>query len=407
MQIAYFDCFHGAAGDMLLASLLDTGLELAALERVLAELPLRGYTLEHQRTVSHHVSGSWLRVHVHEQQPSRSWADIQTLLAAGSLPERTRTWAHAAFARLARAEARIHGTPVEAVHFHEVGAVDSIVDMVGFCAGLELLSVEHVYASSLPVGHGWVATQHGALPVPAPATLALLAEVGAPVVPAPVAGELLTPTAAALLCEMARFEQPALRVQQVGYGFGHKQFERLNGLRVWLGTALAEPRSGTNAAHHAAHHEHTHNHATHHEQVCELRCNLDDATGELLAYVVERLLAAGALDAWTAPLVMKKGRPASLLACLARPADVDMLAALLLRETPTLGVRWQIMERLAAGRAAVQVETPWGAVRLKQKLLNGQVTASTPEYEDCAALARAHQVPLAEVYRAALHAAHE
>jgi hypothetical protein len=227
--------------------------------------------------------------------------------------------------------------------------------------------------------------------VPAPATLALLAEAGAPLMPPPDParpGELLTPTAAALLCELAAFGQPAMRLHRVGYGLGSRDYGRLNGLRVWLGEQ--EPATPADAAR---------------EQVLELRCNLDDATGELLAYTVERLLAAGALDAWTAPLLMKKGRPATQLACLARPADAAALAALMLRETPTFGVRWTPMQRLAAAREVLSVATPWGVVRLKRKLLDGAVAASAPEYEDCAALARAHQVPLAQVYAAALQAA--
>lgn len=389
-MIAYFDCFHGAAGDMLLASLLDAGLELAALERVLAALPLAGYRLQHERAVSHHVSGSRFRVHAEQPQPARSWADIRALLAASSLPEHTRTRALAVFARLARVEAQIHGVAVEDVHFHEVGALDSIIDIVGVCAALELLGVEAVYASALPTGDGWVATQHGYMPVPAPATLALLAAVHAPTVPAPASGELLTPTAAALLAELARFEQPAMRLQAVGYGFGHKECARLNGLRVWLGTAdTAEQTPDAGQSEQI-------------EPLVELCCNLDDATGEVLAYTIERLLEAGALDAWAAPLQMKKGRPATQLACLARPGDVQRLAALILAETPTLGVRWQPMERLAAERRMGEARTPWGTVRIKQKIIAGAVVASAPEYEDCAALARAHGVPLAQVYAAAL-----
>jgi hypothetical protein len=388
MTTAYFDCFHGAAGDMLLASLLDAGLELAALEQVLAVLPLSGCTLEHQRTVSHHVSGSHLRVHVSAPQPARSWRDIRAMLEASALPARTRTCALGAFARLAHAEATIHGVPVEEVHFHEVGAPDSIIDMVGVCVGLELLGVERVYCSALPLGSGWVHTQHGALPVPAPATLALLAEVGVPVLPAPAGsgGELVTPTAAALLAELATFQQPPMQVRRVGYGLGQREYERLNGLRVWLGTAWHNPSPLPDVPH---------------ESVIELRCNLDDATGEMVAYAIEQLLAAGALDAWAAPLVMKKGRPGLQLACLAHPADVERLALLVLRETPTLGVRWGPLERLAAERHTVSVETPWGAVRLKQKFIGGELVDNVPEYEDCAALARAHAVPLAQVYAAA------
>jgi uncharacterized protein (TIGR00299 family) protein len=412
MKIAYFDCFHGAAGDMLLASLLDVGLDLVTLEQILAALSLDGYSLEWQRVTSHHVGGSQLRVRVDDSQPNRTWADIRAMLETSGVPQRARSWALAAFTRLARAEAAIHGVAIDAVHFHEVGAVDSIVDMVGFCVGLELLGIEQVYASALPLGGGWVHTQHGWLPTPAPATLALLAEIGAPILPAPTPGELVTPTAAALLAELARFEQPAMRLQRVGYGLGRKEFDRLNGLRVWLGettsnearvTESSRPKDSESQPHH--HHdpaEQTTQHQASREQVVELRCNLDDVTGELAAYTVEQLLAAGALDAWTTPLVMKKGRPAVQLCCLVRPAAQAALAQMMLRETPTLGVRWETMERMIAGRSIVAVNTPWGEVRLKQKLLDGAVIANAPEYEDCAALARSHGVPLAQVYAAAL-----
>jgi uncharacterized protein (TIGR00299 family) protein len=397
MKIAYFDCFHGAAGDMLLAALLDAGLDRAALEAALAGLGLTGYTLRPERVNSHGITGTRLSVEVAAGQPQRDWAQIRALIAAAPLSERARGWAVGAFERLARAEAAIHGVPIEQVHFHEVGAVDSIVDTVGVCVGLDLLGVEAVYASPLPLGRGWVRTQHGPLPVPAPATLALLAEVGAPTVPAPPDshGELITPTAAALLAELATFAQPPLTLYRVGVGLGHKQFPRLNGLRVWLGEGEGRGEQATAPSSLLS---------SQREALVELRCNLDDATGEQVAYAVERLLAAGALDAWAAPLVMKKGRPALLLACLVRPEQAEAMAALILRETPSLGVRWSPAERLAAGRDWVEAATPWGPVRVKRKLLGDQVAGAAPEYEDCAAIARAHGVPLAQVYAAALRA---
>ncbi|MCX7790939.1 MAG: nickel pincer cofactor biosynthesis protein LarC [Chloroflexaceae bacterium] len=404
MKVAYFDCFHGAAGDMLLAALLDAGLDAAALQTALDELGLDGYTLTARRALSHGVMGTRLEIAVREDQPSRDWAQIRALIAAASLPAPAQTWAMGAFARLARVEAAIHGVPVEQVHFHEIGAVDSIVDTVGVCVGLALLGVERVYASPLPLGRGWVPTRHGPLPVPAPATLALLAEAGAPVLPAPPGseGELVTPTAAALLAELAHFTQPSMIVRRVGYGLGQQEFPRLNGLRVWIGEAYpvsgeeppARPTQPVPGALPAPP-----------ETLCELRCNLDDATGEGVAYAIERLLAAGALDAWATPLVMKKGRPALQLACLARPEQVADLASLMLRETPSLGVRWSPVERQAADRDWITAATPWGAVRVKRKLLDGVVAGLAPEYEDCATLARANNLPLAQVYAAALRAA--
>jgi len=388
MRVVYFDCFHGAAGDMLLAALLDAGLELAALERGLAEIEVGGYALEHERVQSHGVSGARLRVRVEADQPSRDWAQIRALLVSSRLPDRARKMALAVFERLARVEAHIHGVLIDQVHFHEIGAVDSIVDTVGVCLGLELLAVRKVYASALPLGSGWVPTQHGPLPVPAPATLALLAEVSAPIIPAPPdsQGELLTPTAAAILAELASFGQPPMRVERVGYGLGSKEFSRLNGLRAWIGEQdMREDQA--------------------YEDLAELRCNLDDSTGEVLAYAIERLLAAGALDAWATPLVMKKGRPAYQLACLSRTDTIALLSEIILRETPSLGVRWSMVTRRAAGRDSVLVETPWGTVRVKRKLLAGVVVGGAPEYEDCAFLARESGVPLTEIYRAALRGA--
>lgn len=416
MRIAYFDCFHGAAGDMLLAALIDAGLDLVALEQALAGLGLEGYALRAERVVSHGITGTRLHVPVEAGQPQRDWAAIRALLESAPLSERARSWALGAFARLARTEAAIHSVSVDQVHFHEVGAVDSIVDMVGVCVGLDLLGVQAVYASPLPLGRGWVRTQHGPLPVPAPATLALLAEVGAPTLPAPPDsdGELLTPTAAALLAELATFDQPPMTIRRVGYGLGRKAFPRLNGARVWLAETQAgdrSPRGGERGHGHArgggsdlTPHASPPTLPTSPEPLVELRANLDDATGELVAYALERLLAAGALDAWAAPLVMKKGRPAVQLACLARPEQAPALAGLFLRETPTLGVRWSAAERLAAGRDWVEAATPWGPVRVKRKLLGGQVAGAAPEYEDCAAIARAHGVPLTAVYAAALRA---
>lgn len=403
-KVAYFDCFHGAAGDMLLAALLDAGLEVTALQTALAGLDLHGYTLAPQRVCSHGITATRLHVHVAADQPSRTWAQIRTLIETASLPPLVKTRALGVFARLARVEAAIHNVPVEQVHFHEIGAVDSIIDTVGVCLGLTLLGIERVYASPLPLGRGWVQTRHGALPAPAPATLALLADVGAPVAPAPPGsdGELVTPTAAALLAELAAFVQPSLYLRRIGYGLGQRTFPRLNALRVWIGELMADDPAEAEAecgdpsssVADAAR-----------ETLIELRCNLDDATGEEAAYAIERLLAAGALDAWAAPLVMKKGRPGLQLACLARPEQVTTLATLILRETPTFGVRWSRVERLAADRDWIAAATPWGVVRVKRKLLGGSVARLAPEYEDCAALARAHNLPLAQVYAAALAAA--
>ena len=383
-RIAYFDCFSGASGDMLLGALLDAGLPLERLQAELDKLPLTGYELALEHQVRHGIAGS--KLHVRDTlgtHPARHPQDVYALLEASSLPPEVKTRSRAVFARLARAEAKVHGIPEEEIHFHEIGAVDSIVDVVGVVVGLHALDVTAVYASPLPLGSGFVETEHGRLPVPAPATLTILCEVSAPTVPHPAQTELVTPTAAALLAELARFQRPPMKVQAVGIGFGDKQFPWPNGLRVWLGAPF-----------HAA--------QTEADQVVLLECNLDDVTGEALGYVMERLFAAGALDVWFTPIYMKKNRPATKLSVLAPAGEAETLGLILLRETPTLGLRMTPpLHRWKAGRRVREVRTAWGPVRVKEKLLGEEVLVAAPEYEDCARIAREYGVPLAEVYAAA------
>ena len=309
----------------------------------------------------------------------------------------------AVFARLARVEARIHGVAVDEVHFHEIGAVDSLVDVVGFAAGLEQLQVERVFSSPVPLGSGTIETEHGLLPVPAPATLALLAEVGAPTRPHPAQTEIVTPTAAALLAEWATFELPPMRVRAIGYGFGQKEFPWVNAVRVWLGEEAPLPQSlpGGEGGGDAPQALHGGEGGRERDQVTLLECNLDDTTGETLGYAMERLFAAGALDVWFTPIQMKKDRPGVMLSVLVPPGRTATVAQVVLRETPTLGLRVLPIERMVAERHMREVETPWGKVRVKEKWLNGERAAVSPEYEDCARIAREHAIPLYQVFEAA------
>jgi len=392
-RIAYLDCYSGISGDMLLGALLDAGLALEDLEAGLRTLPLRGYTLRCERQVRGGVSGTRVHVAVEEAgQPHRHLADIEAILEGSGLPVPVRERARAVFRRLARAEARVHNMPVEEVHFHEVGAVDAIVDVVGAVLGLHLLDVVEVYCSPLPLGGGFVQTAHGQLPIPAPATLALLAEVGAPTTPNPPAqAELVTPTGAALVAELAQFGRPPMRLEALGYGFGQRDLPWPNALRLWLGRAVAEEGWAPPDA----------------DAAVLLECNLDDLPGQNVAFALEEALREGALDAWLTPIQMKKGRPGVLISVLARPEEAPRLARRLLEETSTLGLREVWVHRWKAGREQITVETPWGAVRVKCKRLEGEVWDAWPEYEDCAALARAAGVPLARVQRVARQAALE
>jgi hypothetical protein len=395
LKIAFFDCFSGASGDMLLGSLLDAGLSLEDLRADLARLAVGGYRLEASKVTRQGLTGTHLRVLLesNEDRPARTLPAIEAIIGGSDLSEQVRWRSLAVFRRIARAEAAIHGTTVEEVHFHEIGAVDSLVDVVGFACALERLGIERVYSSPLTLGSGTVQTEHGRLPAPAPATLALLAEVGAPTVPGPAATELVTPTGAALLSEFAAFERPAISIEVVGYGFGTKRLDWPNALRVWQGEALPPSQAPPESA------------SGERDLVVELTCNLDDATGESLGYVMERLLATGALDVWFTPIQMKKNRPAIQVSVLARPGDADGLTALLLRETPTLGLRRQVATRAKAMREMRTVETPWGQVPVKVKMLAGRVVAASPEYDDCARLAAGAGIPLAEVMEAARRAA--
>jgi len=383
--IAYVDAFSGCSGDMLLGALVDAGLDPDALRATLATLPLTGYAIEAAPHPGPGPAGTRVRVRVADaDQPERRLAEVAALIRTASLESEVASRAIAVFERLARVEGAIHRLAPDQVHFHEVGAVDALVDVVGVVWGLRALGVERCYASALPTGGGRVESRHGTLPVPAPATLALLAEVGAPLRPLATEVELVTPTGAALLAELATFEQPAMRLRRVGSGYGGRALPWPNLLRIWLG----EPREPLANL----------------EQIVVVEANLDDMTAEQLGFAMERLFAAGALDVTFSALQMKKNRPGTLLTALATPLEAMAVAEAMLRETSTLGVRMLPAGRLAAERAVETVETRYGPIRVKVKRL-GEQRAPAPEYEDCAAAARAHRVPLGEVYRAALLAA--
>jgi uncharacterized protein (TIGR00299 family) protein len=396
--IAYFDCFSGAGGDMIVGALLDAGLRLDALRDLLATLPLEGYSLRAEPVRKGALGGTQFSVDVERgrDQPRRHLSDIQAMIEASGLPPQVKERSSAIFQRLGEAEARVHRQPLDEVHFHEVGAVDSIVDVVGAAAGLFLLGVEAVHCSALPVGTGSRTVAHGWIPLPGPATLELLAASGAPVVPDDQAAELLTPTAAAILTSLASFTRPAMALRHVGYGAGWADLSRPNLLRVWLGEALAAGPSVGAGDDRAAPAD---------EALLLLETNIDDMSPQVLGYLFDALLADGALDVYCVPITMKKNRPATMLGVLCRVEDGARFQERLLRETTTLGIRLQPVWRHAAARAFRQVETPYGPVRVKLKLLDGAVAAAVPEYDDCLAIARAHALPLQQVIGEAQRAA--
>jgi uncharacterized protein (TIGR00299 family) protein len=371
----------GIAGDMFLAAALDLGVDRAALDGALATLGVPGFRLLATRAESGGVRGTHVDVLVPEgERRARHLPEILSLVDGSGLSPRARAAARAVFERLGRAEARVHGVAVEEGHFHEVGALDSIVDVCGAAAAMELLGWPRVLCAPPELGQGFVSTEHGRLPVPPPAVLEILK--GIPVRPGGPPGEAVTPTGAALLAELAQVADPAtfpaLTPERIGYGVGTARWpDRPNVLRMTLGRELA------GGALHV------------------LEANLDDCPGQLVARAIEAALAAGALDAWAAPLTMKKGRPGLLLGALATADRRDAVAKVLLDETTTLGVRFHAVDRIELDRELVPVATPYGEVRVKVARRGEATVGAHPEYEDCLVRAREHGVPVKEVLAAA------
>ncbi|HKV02606.1 MAG TPA: nickel pincer cofactor biosynthesis protein LarC [Ktedonobacteraceae bacterium] len=399
--IAYLDCNSGISGDMFLGAMLDldASFSLDSLKSALSALPLHGYQLKLEPFHDKGIRGLRFDVVLSEQdatlQQTRHLSDIATLLNTSTLSLRVRETALAIFQCLAEAEAAVHGTAIEEVHFHEVGAIDSIIDIVGAAIAIETLGITQLYASPLPLTSGYVKTAHGLLPVPAPATLEILRRVAAPWKPSTAEGELVTPTGAAILATLARFQTPAISIEHVGYGFGQKQLPWPNCLRLCLGRAR-HPLQSTDQANTITGVPDT-------DWVTIIESNIDNMTGELLGGLMDRLIAAGALDVSYTPIQMKKNRPAVMVTIICPVEEGDALAQVLLSESSTLGVRISQVQRLKAQRTIERIETPIGPMPVKVKRLGARIISAAPEYEECQRLALEHNLPLAEVYQIAQH----
>lgn len=380
MRIAYLDCFSGASGDMLLGALIDAGVSADDLRGDLARLPLADYELRAERVTKRGIAATQVTVETGHSHAHRGLHDILAIIARADLPEPVKETAARVFTRLGEAEAKVHGTTVEQVHFHEVGAVDAIVDVVGACCGLHRLGITEVYASALPLGGGWVESAHGRLPVPAPATAELLR--GVPAYGGPVEAELVTPTGAAIITTVCRQfgAMPPMTVQAIGWGAGGRELPHPNVLRLFVGEAAA---------------------ALPEQRLAVIETNLDDMNPEFFDHLMERLFAAGVLDVFYTPIVMKKSRPGTLVSVLAEPGLTTVVSDILFRETTTLGVRVMEVARRCLDREWREVETRYGRVRVKMGLIGTEVVTSAPEYEDCKRLARERGVPVKAVYEAA------
>jgi uncharacterized protein (TIGR00299 family) protein len=379
--IAYFDCFSGISGDMVLGALVDAGADLRAIEAELRKLGLEGWSISAEKVKRGAISATHVKVETSEGHHHRGLSIILGRIDKANLAPRAAERARKIFTRLAEAEAKVHQMPVEQVHFHEVGAVDSIVDIVGAAIGFELLGIDEFACSSFDVGAGQVKTAHGLLPVPAPATAELLR--GAPTYSSGVQCELVTPTGAAIATTLAtRFSEiPKMTLRAIGYGAGSADLkEKANVMRLLIGESeISEPGEHWDAP------------------ISVIETNLDDMSPQIYGYFVDRALAAGALDVFSTSVLMKKNRPGQLVTLLCEHANLSRLMDLIFRETTTIGLRTYEVRRKTLDRELIPIATSFGEVRVKVSRMNGSVLNATPEYEDCQRIAAARGIPLKEV----------
>jgi len=380
MTDAYFDCFSGISGDMTLGALLDLGVPLDWLKTQLDAVPLEGYTLSVSTIAHHGIQARKFNVDLHQQDTHRNYADIQKIIAASRLSPPVKQTSLAIFDLIADAEAKIHGVSKESVHFHEVGAVDSLVDIIATALCLDYLKIERIVSSSLALGKGTVASQHGTLPVPAPATLAILS--GLPVYGCGIPAEMITPTGAAIIKTLADDfgDLPQMVIEKIGYGAGSRQLkERPNILRIVLG-CIQEPRVRPG-------------------DVVMIETCIDDMNPEIFGYLMEALFQDGALDVYWIPVFMKKNRPGTLIQVLCKPDSRQIISERILTETTSSGIRYQTIQRLCLPRKIISVATAFGEIEMKQITgLDGNIRL-TPEYETCKKIAREKKIAIQDVYQ--------
>jgi pyridinium-3,5-bisthiocarboxylic acid mononucleotide nickel chelatase len=386
MRVIYFDCFAGISGDMTIGALLDSGVDFNELKNQLSSLPLSGYELGVEKVKRSSIAATKFTVTVDDaKQSARTLPVISEIIHNSQVSEAVKGHSLKVFEKLAEAEAQVHGTTVDQIHFHEVGAVDSIIDIVGAMVGFEMLGVEKFYSSPLRVGFGSIKVAHGLMPVPAPGTAELLK--GLPIYAGEIEGEFVTPTGAAMvavLCESFG-AMPAMQMEQIGYGAGTRNPKDFpNALRIVLGE-VEEVAQQTEEA----------------QMILVIETNIDDMNPQAYGYVMDKAFALGALDVFVTPIQMKKDRPAVMLTVLCEPKDFDAQVALILSETTTLGVRYYEAKRRTLARVIEEVETEYGQVRVKVARAGKRTLHFQPEFEDCVAIARKTGISLIEVQSAA------
>jgi len=388
MVTAYFNCSSGISGNMILGSFVAAGLDLNEFKKVLATLPISGYEITLQDVVKKGISAKHLDVKLlDEKQPHRHLHHIEKIINDGQLPQQVKDLALKIFKKLAEAEAKVHGTTPEKVHFHEVGAVDAIIDIIGAAWGVYKLGITRVYSSPLNVGQGTVKCAHGLMPIPAPATAELLKD--AVIYSNEVSGELVTPTGAAIITTLTSHfgSQPPLKVKQTAYGAGTWDLPIPNVLRLTVGEEIAQGNIGYDG-----------------DNAMVIEANIDDMNPEFYEYLMEKLFLAGAVDVYFTPVQMKKNRPGILVSVTSNLNDHRPIIEVLLQETTTLGLRMYPVERVKLIKEYQEVETPWGKVKIKLGKFNNSIYNIKPEYEDCKAIAKKHKVPVKEVWQTAYQA---
>lgn len=376
-MIIYFDCFSGISGDMILGALLDLGLDPEIWKRELKKLPLEGYEIKISKKTKGFLQGTDVEIISYDEKSHRHLSDLLEIIEKSSVSKRVKELSKKVFIKIAEAESKIHNEPIEKVHFHEIGAIDTIIDVVGTFIALEILKVEEVYSSHLPLGEGFIETSHGIIPIPAPATIEILK--GVPVYSGGIKGELVTPTGAGIISTLAKIFGPIpnMKIYKVGYGTGKRDFSIPNLLRVFMGEIIPNVREEKNLV---------------------VEANIDDMNPQIYGYIMERLFEKGALDVTLTPIFMKKGRPGILLTILMEPWMEQEIAEFLFKETSTIGFRKYFVDKTMMEREIKEIDTFWGKVRVKISRY-GSFEKVSPEYEDCRKIAEKEGIPLINIMK--------
>jgi hypothetical protein len=393
MRIAYFDCFSGISGDMFVGALLDAGLKIEILEKELNKLNLSGYHLEVNKVLKKGISASQFKVKIQEKGVERRFKDILNILEESKLDQEIKNEVKKIFFKIAEAESKIHQEEIEKIHFHEIGGLDSIMDISSAVIGIKALEIKEIYSSPLPLGKGLVQCAHGILPLPAPATLELLKNI--PTYGGGMESEMVTPTGAAIISTLTKDfgERPLMKIEKIGYGAGEREFSIPNLLRVSIGEKILSDRDLMDGYVH--------------DEALLIETNIDDMNPEFYDYIMDELFSQGALDVFLTPIQMKKNRPAQMLSIIVYEQNLKEILEVLFSESTTLGIRIKEVKRLKLTQQNFIAETKYGKIKVKVGIFKEDIKTIAPEYQDCQKIAQQYQVPLKEVYEEAKKVAYD